>query len=464
MNRLKTLFLMGSALSCASLSFGQFVADEFNGGSLGTQWTFQDSDPVGSVIGHTGTHLSIEAMEGADLFFFIDKYTYVQQDAPGGTNWEIVTKLDDFDPTAAGKQNNWNKCGLMLWQDNDHWFGVWALGNDGNPTWRRGVEGAYNSDFVANRTENWHEWGGDQAYWDVTQNPVWLKIQKTENGYFGLVSYDGTTWIQVNRLIRNSQNAATGYFTNEKIRLIQSGPGTNGQNDVGLFDFIRTGPVAVPTASAGTNDEFAGTSLDPLVWGKHEGIEASTIAVSGGALRITPANFNDQWGGIDKAVRVFQKAPVVPNLKVTAKVGPTELFNFQNWTGYGLWLWQDQNDYASIANLRTDAGAHMVQAVYQRADSNEWNVDEINLGGDPLPAYLRIDKAGSTYTAQYSFDNVTWISLPNGGHTYSTELQNTQVQLLGKKVNDNGGPQMTAEFDWVHFDTSSGVGDWQLYN
>src|SRR5690606_12818067 len=100
-------------------------------------WTWQDSDPAGSVIGNTGTHLSIEAAEGADLFFFNDKYTYVQQNAPAGTNWEVVTKLDGFDPTEPGKQNSWNKCGLMLWQDNDHWFGVWAMGNDGAGGWFR---------------------------------------------------------------------------------------------------------------------------------------------------------------------------------------------------------------------------------------------------------------------------------------------------------------------------------------
>ncbi len=452
--------------SFAATAFAEFVPDEFNAASLGPQWTFQDSDPTGSVIGHTGTHLSIEAIEGADMFFFIDRYTYVQQDAPGGTNWEVVTKLEGFDPTEAGKQNNWNKCGLMLWQDNEHWFGVWAMGNNGEPTWRRAVEGAYNSDFELNRVNGWPEWGGDQLYWDVTSDPVWLKIQKTEHGYFGLVSYDGTNWIQVNRMIRNSQNPdGGGYFTNEKIRLIQSGPGTNGQNDVGFFDFIHTAPVTgIPTAAAGTNDEFDGTTLNSNLWGIYHGVEQSTVAVADGKLKITPANHNDQWGGIDKAVRVYQDAPATGDYRVTVKVGPTALFDYQNWTGYGVFLWQDQNDYASISNVRTNTGEHMIQAVYQRADALEWNVDEINIGAATLPEYLRLTKIGTTYTASYSSDNVTFTDMPTGGHVYQAELKNPQVQLLGKKINALGGPLMTAEFDWVHFETvSSDVQDWQLY-
>lgn len=459
----KYLSLVG-IVACTSALSAQFVADEFNAPTLGPQWTFHDSTPTGSVQGNTGTHLSLKAQEGADMYFFIDKYCYVEQDAPAGTNWEVVTKLDGFDPTEAGKQNDWNKSGIMIWQDNDHWFGVWAMGNNGDGGWRRAVEGSYNSDFVPNREAGWPEWGGDQALWDISADPVWLKVQKTSFGYFGYFSTDGTNWIEVNRQIRNSQNpTGGGYFTNEKIRLLQSGPGTNGTNDVALFDYIRTAPVTVPTAAPGTSDEFNAGTLDTSIWGIYHGVEPSTVAQSGGALRITPANFNDQWGGIDKAVRVYQALPGTGNYSITVKAGPTQLFNYQDWTGYGLFMWQDQNDYASIANVRTNTGGHMIQAVYQREDAIAWNVDEINIEAADLPAYLRITKMGSNYTASYSNDNITYTELPVGGHTYPAELQNPQAQLLGKKINDNGGPQMTAEFDWFHFDPAAGVDTWELY-
>lgn len=45
--------LIAGALSCTGAAYAEFVADDFNGASLSPQWTFHDSDPAGSVIGHT---------------------------------------------------------------------------------------------------------------------------------------------------------------------------------------------------------------------------------------------------------------------------------------------------------------------------------------------------------------------------------------------------------------------------
>jgi len=458
-------FALFGILACTLTAQADFVPDEFNSSTLGSQWTWHDSDPTGSTYNLSGTHFEIDAIEGADMFFTIDKYAYLEQDAPSGTNWEIVTKVEGFDPTETGKQNNWNKCGIKVWQDVDHWFGVWVMGNDGAPTWDRRVEGAYDSWDSSRGGSHLWEYAGDQVYTGVTQDPIWLKIQKTEHGYFGLYSLDGTNWIQVNRLIRNSQNPdGTGYFTSEKIHLLQSSPGNNGTNDVGAFDFIRTGPVPVPAAPAGTDDEFTGTALNSNVWGKHEGILASDISVSDGKLKIIPGNFNDQWGGVDKAGRVFQDAPTSGSWRFTVKVGPNLLFDYQDWAGYGIMLWQDQNDYVLISNVRNPQGAHVLQTAYQRDDAYLWNANPVQFVGNPVPEYLRITKTGTRYTASHSLDNITYTNIPDNGYDYPAELKNPQVQLFGKKTNAQGGPQLVVEFDWVRFESlDSDVEDWQLY-
>ena len=125
-------------------------------------------------------------------------------------------------------------------------------------------------------------------------------------------------------------------------------------------------------------------------------------------------------------------------------------------------LWQDQNDWVHLANARTGgSGDHMVQSAFQRDNAHLWNVNEVNILGDPLPEYLRITKQGLTYTTSYSYDDVSYTTL--GSHAYPAELQNPQVQLFGKKVSAQGGPQLVAEFDWVRFVTLSNVDDWQLY-
>lgn len=459
------LSLVGIVFSPHVVS-AQFVPDEFNSTTMGTQWTWQDSTPAGSTFNLNGTHFNITAANGADTYFNqgTETYAYLEQTAPTGTNWEVITKVDGFDPSETGKRNNWNKTGIMIYQDNLHWYSVRLIGNAGaEGLWDRAIEGAYNNRYSMSAAQGEHS--GDQAIWGFTNDPVWMKVQKTEHGYFGYYSLDGTNWIMINRMIRNSQNAAGGgYYTNEKIRLFQSSPGMNGVTDTGSFDFVRTGPVTVPTAAAGTNDEFNAGTLDTTVWGTHPGILASNVFMQDGKLKITPGHFNDQWGGIDKAARVYQDAPASGDWQVTVKAGPNTLFDYQDWSGYGVMLWQDQNDYVFLSNVRTNGGEHMIQAVYQFNDSLGWFVNEINIGGTLLPEYLRVKKVGSTYTACYSYDNVTFTELAPGGHNYGAELLNPQVQLVGKKINSAGGVQMTVEFDWVHFESlGSAVADWTVY-
>lgn len=445
----------------------QFLPDEFNGTELGSQWTWNDSSPAGSVYTMTGTHFEIKAMEGADTYFFSDseRYAYIEQDAPTGTNWEVVTKLEGFNPTEAGKQNNWNKCGIMIWQDNFHWYSVRVMGNDGQPGWDRWVEGAYNciEDTGAGTDPRWRH-AGDQSRKQFYDDPVWLRIRKTEHGYFGAYSTDGENWHEINRMFRNSQAPETGYFENEKIRIFQSGPGTAGVNDTGRFDFIRTAPVTVPTAEPGQDDDFDGTTLDTDVWGVWTGILTSEVYVEGGKLKLKPADWNDQWENLDGAVRVYQDAPVSGDWQVTVKAGPTALFDYQVWSGYGMMLWQDQNHYVHLGLVRSNTGEHLVQVAYQRDDAYAWNVFDGPLGSTLMPDFLRITKVGTRYTASYSYDEVTWTEAPVGGYVYPEELKNPQVQLMAKKVNEDGGVEMIAEFDWVEFETlNATVGDWTIY-
>src|SRR5688572_12346057 len=109
----KICYAIGIGILAATVcGQAQFIDDEFNSGLLGAQWTFIESDPVGSTVTLTGTHLRMDAQEGSDHWFFNNPHeTAIEQNAPVGTNWEVVTKIDNYDPVAVGFQRRFLKTG-----------------------------------------------------------------------------------------------------------------------------------------------------------------------------------------------------------------------------------------------------------------------------------------------------------------------------------------------------------------
>ena len=44
------------------------------------------------------------------------------------TDWEVVTKIDSFDPTTSTGRG-YERTGIQLWQDNDHYVAIGAISN-----------------------------------------------------------------------------------------------------------------------------------------------------------------------------------------------------------------------------------------------------------------------------------------------------------------------------------------------
>lgn len=432
----------------ASAASAAFVADEFDGQTtLGAQWSFIDGSPTGAVTSVSSGAFHLTAAPSADQYYTVDRYACIQQDAPAGTNWEVTVKMDNFDPTAVGKKLAWNKAGLMLWQDIDHWILLAIQGDStGND---RELQGMVQYDNVPARDND--DYCDSDTWFGVTSSTLYFKLQKTPRGYCGFASGNGTNWTQITAVIRNPETS-DGYFTNEKIRLMTSGgpnltPGSPCQAD---FDYVRYQALSNVPSGYKLSEEF--NSLDTGVWTCSTGIEAGQISTNGGYLDLQTTFSQDEWKAVHHGIFAAEDAPTSTSYGVVIKAEPTDLRGYPgSWWGWGLKLWQDQNDWVMITCLRSSEGKNVVEAAYTWNDGLGWNASSVDMG-TACPGYLRIDKKGSNYLCMYSSDNVNWTPIPSlTGVTFPSDLRNAQIRVLGKRWGDTEGA-LIDRFDWVHIE------------
>jgi hypothetical protein len=449
--------LIAVQLTC-TLGMAQFVDDDFSAPVLGSQWTWHDSTPAGSTYTLTGSKLQMKSKEGSDFWMMVDGQCYVEQAAPTGTNWEVVTKIDSFDPMTSGAKRTFIRTGIQLWQDDAHWVSIGILGNDNGTN--LGVQAFWQTDPVPARHSD--RFCGWSEYWPVTTSPLYLKIQKTTRGYLAQMSGDGAAWTNVLPMVMNPETA-DGSFTNEKVRLYQSGgPATGtGVCSPAEFDYARAAAIASVQPTPGCkNDEFAGSALDPATWGYYEGVQHGTMSVSGGKLLLKSGNEQDLWFFVDKATHVYQDAPSSAACALVTKVGPSDLRSYEQWNALGIRYWQDQCNWALISIQRSELvpPTNRLEIGFKRGEA--FDAYNIEFGANPAPEYLQIEKAGQRITVAYSYDNTAWTRV--AGFTYPAVTRSAQVQLYSKGV--FSGAKATGEFDWFRVElVTTGATDWALF-
>jgi beta-xylosidase len=448
-----------------------YVDDDFNGPGLGSQWTFHDSTPAGSTITLTAGNLRMLAKEKSDHWENADAYCYVEQDAPTTAGaWEVVTKVQNFNPTQVGFKSFFERTGIQLWQDNDHWLSIGLL-SDGTGS-NIGIQAYWQTlptPLPAGAAA--FRYFGNNEFTPVTTQPLYLRIQKTNRGYIAGMSADGVTWTDCSPRMRNPETG-DGSFTNAKIRLFQSGgnAGNTGVDAPADFDFCHsatTGPLGQTVAGC-KSDEFNGAGLDPANWGYYAGFLGGNMSVSAGKLNLQAGYGNDLWENWERPTYVYQDAPTSTSFELEVKAGPADIRTYDLYNEYGIWLWQDQCNWVYIGNQRSNANpvSNRIECGYKRDGVfNAYQVPDFGTGA--LPGYLRIERNGLTYTAQYSFDGTTWQSVPSGGTTLPHVLANAEVRLFSKSVTngtqDLNTPKVNAQFDYFHvYPLPAAAADWQL--
>ena len=385
----------------------------------------------------TANTLLLESHTAWDGWGAATDFDFIEQSTPQGDEWEVVTQC------RFGEAQPLGECGILLFQDANHWCGVWLMVNaDGSDV---GVVGGYRMQPAADVTPRNPEFCGDQIHWGVGHGGVWLKIQKTRHGYLGMASLDGRDWFHVGPIVRNPEQDAA----EEQVRLFASNPTAAPLR--GEFCCVEHAPLKTPSISEG--DEFEGDTLNTNLWTVFQGLPSTgKVRVAEGALCLTPSDNQDQWGNIDRALAVYQSAPKASQWSVSAKVAPTSLQGLPPWTGYGLRVVRDQNHWAAIYSTVNLRNHNRVLVAYQFENSRRMVVDATDFFHTALPEYLRIDVDGSHCSCAYSFDGEAWSYLPpRRGVDLGVDLSDSRILLEAKKI-DTQPAVLEARFDWVRIE------------
>ncbi len=209
---------------------------------------------------------------------------------------------------------------------------------------------------------------------------------------------------------------------------------------IAAASYTLTSSPAQPVA-----DEFNQSSLNTGLWTVRAPV-GGTAAVTGGELILTvPGGSNhDAYVPALDAVQVVQPVANV-NFDVAVKID-SGLQTKAIYSGQGLMVEGDSKNY-----IRYELGANGsigLSASTITAGSQTTRLNTSPFSGYSVPAYLRLQRVGTTYTAFSSTDGVNW----NQQGSFTSNLAVTGLAPYAWNYNATPGnaPALTAKFDWFH--------------
>ena len=171
------------------------VSDEFNGSSLGKQWSVIREEKSGYAL-HDGV-LEITAAAGDITAAADNAQNIVLQSA--NTDWTIETKLQTSAVPAAPAQN----AGLVAYQDDSHFVKLVYAAQG----FRRGQQQAAAAPAVGSLQLYAEENGSAKTTLNVPltdagikDNTIWLRLVKTGSVYTAFYSADGKKWVEAGQV------------------------------------------------------------------------------------------------------------------------------------------------------------------------------------------------------------------------------------------------------------------------
>jgi regulation of enolase protein 1 (concanavalin A-like superfamily) len=201
---------------------------------------------------------------------------------------------------------------------------------------------------------------------------------------------------------------------------------------------VGSGPaVAAPTGI--TSDEFNSPVLDSAAWTFVDPVGDSQLTMSGQQAVISvPAGVNhDIWTGMNRGPRLVQAAPN-QDFEVEVKLDSSvaEQYEIQ-----GIVVEQDAQNLLRFEVHHDGAGTRLFAAALQNGAGQTRHHSTVPGGA---PVYLRVLRAGDTWTLRHSQDGTTWTA----GATFAHALNVTRI---GPFASNSGAfpPSFAASVD--HF-------------
>jgi PKD repeat protein len=376
------------------------LVDEFDGSQLGADWTVIRPDQLLSV---SGGALRIPAQAGDIYGTGGDAKNLVVRDAPDGA-WSATTKID-FVGAAQ-----YHQAGLIVYGDDDNFTKFGRL-----TTNTAGSTHAEKFEFIY---ENAGSPRNDAA--DSTANlaadfpdDYYLRIESDGTNITGAYSIDGTTWTPVGRAAPLPANAKLGLFS-----FANAGTG----NPVAAFDsFTLTGDEVDGGGAAPTShdDQFDGAALDKTRWNAIVSDVPAEYAVNGGELTISASRGDIYTGDTTPAPNNFilqDAAHAGDDWVIETKVSGTTITG-----GYaqgGLMARADGDNYVKF-DVISDVDQTRLNRIELRSEvagAIQNPQQNVNLTAEQAAGdiWLRLTKAGTAYTGEYSFDGTTWTAFAGG--------------------------------------------------
>jgi Chitobiase/beta-hexosaminidase C-terminal domain len=199
------------------------------------------------------------------------------------------------------------------------------------------------------------------------------------------------------------------------------------------------------TSGAPVSDEFTGTSLNTAVWQVNTPVGGS-VAVSNGELVLTvPGGSNhDAFIPALDAVQVIQPISNA-NFDVAVKID-SKLVAGNPYYGQGLMVEGDAKDYIRFEISVGSTISLGVDTITGGVQSQKLQVSPFS--SYPVPTYLRLTRVGTTYTAYWASDGVTWNQL--GTFTDTVVVTGLAPYAWNYNATPSKAPALTASFDWFH--------------
>jgi regulation of enolase protein 1 (concanavalin A-like superfamily) len=196
------------------------------------------------------------------------------------------------------------------------------------------------------------------------------------------------------------------------------------------------------------SDDFHSTSLDPR-WQLVDPVGDAALVSSGTNLIIhVPGGVSHSlWTSCNCAPRVLQSAANT-DFEIEAKFDSKPSLRYQM---QGFVVHEDGDTYLRF-DVHHDGASARIFAGYQ--DGVNPGVSKINLALPGVPSYLRVTRAGGTWTYKYSLDGTTWTT----AGSFTRGMVVTQVGLFAGNSNtiEYTTPDFVANIDYF-FNTASPI-------
>jgi beta-glucanase (GH16 family)/regulation of enolase protein 1 (concanavalin A-like superfamily) len=323
------------------------------------------------------------AGSGADIWGTADQFHFASESVPG--DGSLTAQVLSVQNT-----NAWAKAGVMFRDSAD--------------------PGAPFADVLATPANGvafeWRPSPGAQAQ-DVhvpgLSAPVWVQLVRAGNAFSAAYSTDGATWAPIGtpQTVAMSTTALAGLaVTSHNVNASTSA----------AFSHVSVLPASWTAGDVGAPGLAGSSVLDPA---------AGAWTVSGGGA--------DIWGTADQFQ--FASQGLTGDGSLTAQVLSVQ--NTDPWAKAGVMFRDSTNASAPFADVVVTPGQGVS---FQWRGATGGSPTSVTVPGVTAPAWVRLVRAGNTFTGSYSTDGVTWAQI---GATQTVALSTTALAGLAVTAHNN---------------------------